>query len=67
VAIKIFAQVWKTAGSDGTRRLANEWIVQRRESSRWDPHPLPAVGSKPSKDALPPEPTWAETQPWWHD
>jgi hypothetical protein len=71
VAIKLLGHVWRsgaTAAPAEPRQRGNEWVVQLREPSRWNPASaeLAAAALAPA-DGSAAEPVWAETQPWCHD
>jgi hypothetical protein len=69
MAMKLLAQVWRAAPA-GTGPLwrGNDWTMEPREASQWNPRSSTApTPSLPQREARPPEPVWAETQPWCHD
>lgn len=69
MAIKLLGQVWRNAATanGADRRRANDWVIEVREPSRWNPAAArDAVTSEPG-EASTAEPVWAETQPWCHD
>lgn len=69
MAIKLLGHVlWDTAtATAGDRRHGNEWVVEVREPSRWNPSAARDAATPKRGEASAPEPVWAETQPWWHD
>jgi hypothetical protein len=72
MAINFLGQVWRVKGlaeASGGRRRSNDWAVERREPSRWNPTSpaVPAASPPTRNDPRPSEPVWAETQPFWHD
>jgi hypothetical protein len=69
VAIKLLGHVfWSAATATAAdRRPGNDWVVELREPSRWNPSAVrDAVTPQPGESSAA-EPVWAETQPWWHD
>lgn len=69
MAIKLLGHVfWNAAAATAAdRRSGNDWVVELREPSRWNPSALSdAATPKPGESSVA-EPVWAETQPWWHD
>jgi hypothetical protein len=71
MAISFLGQVWRVTGlaeAGGGRRRSNDWAVERREPSRWNPSsPVAPVAVATPSDPRIAEPVWAETQPFWHD
>ena len=69
MAIKLLGQVfWNAATATASdRRRGNDWVVELREPSRWNPATARDAGATDRVDATAAEPVWAETQPWCHD
>ncbi|HEX4235356.1 MAG TPA: hypothetical protein VH041_13755 [Caldimonas sp.] len=69
MAINFLGQVWRVAGfaqAGGGQRRSNDWTVQLREPSLWNPASAVAPAALPTpSDPHPAEPVWAETQPFW--
>jgi len=69
VAIKLLGHVfWSAATATAAdRRPGNDWVVELREPSRWNPSAVSDAQTPYPGESSAPEPVWAETQPWWHD
>ena len=69
MAIKLLGHVfWNAATATASdRRRGNDWGVELREPSRWNPATARDDGATVRVDATAAEPVWAETQPWCHD
>jgi hypothetical protein len=69
VAIKLLGHVfWSAATATAAdRRPGNDWVVELREPSRWNPSAVSDAQTPHPGESSAPEPVWAETQPWWHD
>jgi hypothetical protein len=72
MAIKLLGHVWRAAASTpagtGALRHGNDWAVESREPSQWNPGPSPSPPPlPPQREQRAAEPVWAETQPWCHD
>jgi len=72
MAIKLLGHVWRVAASTpagtGTLRRGNDWTIEPREASQWNPSSSTApVASLRAREPGTAEPVWAETQPWCHD
>lgn len=69
MAIKLLGHVfWNTSTATAAdRRPGNDWVVELREPSRWNPSAVNAAVARPTGEASAPEPVWPDTQPWWHD
>ena len=69
MAIKLLGHVWWNAATPmaADRRRANEWVVELREPSRWNPVAARDAATADPGESAAAEPVWAETQPWWHD
>ena len=69
MAIKLLGHVWRNAATAtaADRRHGNDWVVEVREPSRWNPSAVRDSATPKSGDASTAEPVWAETQPWCHD
>jgi hypothetical protein len=71
MAINFLGQVWRVTGlaeAGGGRRRTNDWAVELREPSQWNPtSPVAPAASPTPANRRPAEPVWAETQPVWHD
>jgi len=69
VAIKLLGYVfWNAATATvADRRRSNDWVVELREPSRWNPVAARDAATPGPADAAAAEPVWPETQPWCHD
>ncbi|MBV9889686.1 MAG: hypothetical protein JO090_02225 [Rhizobacter sp.] len=69
MAIKLLGHVWRSAATVGPtgRRSGNDWVVEVREPSHWNPVIARGAMAADNTDASATEPVWAETQPWCHD
>ena len=69
MAIKLLGHVfWNAATATAAdRRRGNDWVVELREPSRWNPASARGAAAPNPVDAKAVEPVWAETQPWCHD
>jgi hypothetical protein len=70
MAIRLLGHFWKVAAAapGERRRRANDWTVESREPSQWNPGPLGPVAAAPERnEPWPLDPPWSETQPCCHD